>query len=203
MPAHGSGRLFAVLRRLLGRGLTQAEVDVVNASLDAAEDTPPAQASSYDRAKLAEELTRDEDLRLKPYRCTAGALTVGVGRNLDANPITAAETAALGLTNVAARTIGVTREQAVALLGNDMAAVERQLDARLPWWRKLTDARQRVLLNMAFNLGIAGLLGFRNTLRRVEAGDYPGAAAGMRASLWARQVGKRAERLARMMEAGT
>jgi lysozyme len=131
---------------------------------------------------LISELRRDEGVRLKPYRCTAGKLTIGVGRNLD--------------------DVGITPEEADHLLRNDVARVCADLDARLPWWRGLDEVRQRVLVNMGFNLGIAGLLGFKNTLRSVETGDYLGAAQGMLSSKWAHQVGPRAERLALMMRDG-
>lgn len=158
---------------------------------------------SYDRAALTAELIRDEDERFKVYRCTANKRTIGVGRNLDDVGISKAETAALGITVASACTNGITRPQSRALLTNDIDACERQLDAKLPWWRKLCDVRQRVLLNMCFNLGITRLLGFKNTLAAMEAGRFAAAAAGMRASLWARQVGARADRLALMMEKGT
>jgi lysozyme len=62
--------------------------------------------------------------------------------------------------------------------------------------------RQRVLIDMAFNMGTTGLLGFTGTLARVEQRDYAGAAAGMLASRWASQVGKRATALADMMRTG-
>jgi lysozyme len=131
---------------------------------------------------LLAELRRDEGVRLKPYRCTAGKLTIGVGRNLD--------------------DVGISSDEADALLRNDVARVCSDLDARIPWWRGLDEVRQRVLVNMGFNLGISGLLGFKNTLRAVETGDYLGAAQGMLASKWAKQVGPRAERLALMMRDG-
>lgn len=158
---------------------------------------------SYGRDALAAELTRDEGEKLKVYRCTAGKRTIGIGRNLDDVGISRAETAALGITLASVLKNGITREQSRALFANDIAECERQLDAKLPWWRTLGDVRQRVLLNMCFNLGINGLLGFKNTLAKVQRADFAGAAAGMRASLWARQVGARAERLAAMMEKGT
>lgn len=157
---------------------------------------------SYNRATLRDELVRDEGLRLRVYRCTAGKLTIGVGRNLDDVGIRPHETKELGIDKASVIAKGLTRNQAFFLLDSDIDVVEQQLDHRLPWWRSLSDARQRVLLNMAFNLGIVGLLGFRNTLAFIKAGSFPAAAAGMRASLWARQVGKRAERLAIMMVGG-
>jgi lysozyme len=73
------------------------------------------------------------------------------------------------------------------------------LDQYLPWWKTLSEVRQRVLLDMCFNLGIAGLLTFKNTLAMIHHGDYAGAAENMLLSKWARQVGRRARRLSRMM----
>lgn len=151
---------------------------------------------------LHDELMRDEGLRLRVYRCTAGKLTVGVGRNLDDVGISAAETARLGCTKATAIAKGVTRAQALGLLDADIERAERDLDRELPWWRGLDEVRRRVLVNMTFNLGIRGLLGFRNTLAKVKAGSYAAAADGMMASKWAGQVGARAERLTAMMRTG-
>jgi len=135
------------------------------------------------RDLLEAELTRDEGLRLKPYRCTAGKLTIGVGRNLEDS--------------------GISEDEAGYLLRNDIARIESELDDHLPWWRDLrSDARQRVLANMAFNLGIGGLLKFQRMLVAAKNGNYEIAANEMLGSLWARQVGNRATRLANMMRAG-
>jgi lysozyme len=133
--------------------------------------------------KLLDELKRDEGVRLKAYRCTAGKLTVGIGRNLDDKGITLAE--------------------AEALCRNDVAEVIESLDRRLPWWQGLDDARQRVLVNMAFNMGVDGLLQFKATLALVQARRFAEASGAMLASLWAKQVGPRAIRLAGMMEKGS
>ena len=128
------------------------------------------------------ELTRDEGLRLKPYRDTVGKLTIGIGRNLD--------------------DVGISQDEAMHLLDNDIARTTAALDKAIPWWRSLNDVRQRVVVNMAFNLGVAGLLGFKNTLAAMKAGRYADAAGGMLASKWATQVGERAKRLADMMAKG-
>jgi lysozyme len=137
-----------------------------------------------DTAKLLEELRRDEGLRTKPYRCTAGKLTIGIGRNLD--------------------DVGITVPEALELARHDVERVVLDLNRALPWWKELPgDARQRVLVNMGFNLGVPGLLEFRNTLGLVKAGRYTEAAGAMLASKWARQVGPRAVRLAAMMRTGT
>ncbi len=135
-----------------------------------------------DREALIRQLRLHEGERLKPYRCTAGKLTIGIGRNLEDRGITAAESA--------------------YLLGNDIAAVQQQVLNALPWAAQLDDVRQRVLLDMAFNMGIGGLLSFKNTLATIKAGDYTKAAAMMLDSKWAGQVGQRAERLSRMMATG-
>ena len=157
---------------------------------------------TYDRTKLEAELTRDEDLRLKTYRCTAGKLSIGIGRNLDDVGISAAETQALGITKASCIARGITRAQASALFGNDIAGCERALDRCLAWWRTLNPVRQRVLLNMCFNMGIGTLLTFKNTLEFMRTGKFGAAAEGMLASRWRRQVGARALRLAEMMRTG-
>lgn len=158
---------------------------------------------TYDRALMRDELVRDEALKLRTYRCTAGKLTIGVGRNLDDVGISAAETAALGITAASCAKDGLTRAQAMALLDSDLDRVERDLDRRTPWWRGLDPVRQRVMVNMAFNLGITRLMGFRNTLRMIEASRFEDAARNMLLSLWAKQVGLRALRLSFMMKTGT
>lgn len=156
----------------------------------------------YSRPLLERELVRDEGERLRAYLCSASKWTIGVGRNLDDVGISAAETKALGITVASARRDGITRVQSRALLGNDIDGCERDLDRRLPWWRTLDDVRQRVLLNMCFNLGITRLLGFVNTLKAVRDHDWRRAHDGMLASKWAGQVGVRADRLAAMMLTG-
>lgn len=135
-----------------------------------------------DRAAMTRQLRLHEGERLKPYRCTAGKLTIGVGRNLDDR--------------------GITAEESAYLLANDIAREERELLKALAWVGQLDEVRQRVLLDMAFNMGLVGLLGFKNTLATIRAGDYAKAAAMMLDSKWATQVGQRAERLSRMMATG-
>jgi lysozyme len=132
--------------------------------------------------RLKVELERDEGLRLKPYLDTVGKTTIGVGRNLT--------------------DVGISDSEAYYLLDADIARAGADLDRALPWWVTLGEVRQRVLINMTFNMGIGGLLQFNNTLTRIKAGDWDGAAKGMMASLWARQVGPRATRLAEMMRTG-
>lgn len=126
-------------------------------------------------------LKRDEGLRLKPYRCTAGKLTIGYGRNLD--------------------DVGISEAEAEMLLANDIAKVEREAE-RFHWYAGLNDARKAVVLNMLFNLGASSFKGFVNTIKAISAGDYDDAANRMLASKWAEQVGARAARLAQIMRTG-
>jgi lysozyme len=88
-----------------------------------------------------------------------------------------------------------TAERAELWLRADLADAFTALDDRLPWWRGLPLEAQRVLAEMAFNLGIGGLLGFHRFLAELEAGRFQSAAADMLHSLWASQVGARAKRL--------
>lgn len=134
------------------------------------------------RDKLAAELKIDEGSRARIYTDTVGKITGGVGRNLtdrDFSP-----------------------DEITLMLTNDIAIVERDLDKALPWWRSMSDARQNVLANMCFNLGINRLLGFHNTLEAMKNHQYEAAAVGMLSSKWAVQVGNRAKRLADVMRAG-
>lgn len=128
---------------------------------------------------LKDQLILHEGLKLKPYKCTAGKLTIGVGRNIE--------------------DIGITEDEARALLDNDILRVAQELDNGLPWWRDLSDVRQRVLLDMAFNLGTPTLMKFKNTLGLIEAGDFVGASEEMLRSRWAEQVGQRALTLSKAM----
>ena len=141
---------------------------------------------SYDRAALRAELERDEGRRAKAYQDTEGIWTVGVGWNLQANALPE---------DVIDRLLEVSIDQA-----------EATLDGWLRDWRQLDDARQRVLLNMAFNLGASRLAGFKR-LKSCLVGylatrtpSWLGHAADeMMASQWASQVGERADRLAAVM----
>jgi lysozyme len=140
---------------------------------------PPSVLQSY---SLDDLLIYHEGLRLKPYTDMSNRLTIGIGRNLEDS--------------------GITKEEALIMLHNDIKRVSSELDQYLPWWRKLSDARKKVLISMAFNLGIGGLLGFNNMLASLREGDYVSAAEEMLASRWANQVGTRAIELAYMMEKG-
>ena len=133
-------------------------------------------------ASLKDQLIRDEELRLKPYRDSLGKLTIGVGRNLG--------------------DVGISVQEAGVFLANDIAAATIALESAFPWTDALDDVRRCALVNMAFNLGIRGLSEFKDFLGKVQTGDFENAAAAMLDSLWAKQVGARAERLAKQIISG-
>lgn len=135
-----------------------------------------------DLSKFKLDLTNDEGYKTKPYKDTTGHLTIGVGRNLTAK--------------------GLSPACIELCLDEDIEETCEYLDRFLPWWRRETEPRQRVLANMCFNLGIKGLLGFTNMLAAIEAQDYTRASKEMLNSRWAKQVGDRAVRLATAMKLG-
>lgn len=88
-----------------------------------------------------------------------------------------------------------------ALLDYDIELHTNELYSALPWVQELDPVRQAVLIDMYFNLR-SNLLGFKETLRQFQAGNLDAAAAAMLDSLWAKQVGTRAIRLAEMTRSG-
>ncbi len=132
--------------------------------------------------KLVKMIKEHEGLRLKPYKCTAGKLTIGYGRNLEDR--------------------GIQENEAEFMLNNDISAVADELESKVYFWDTLSPVRKAVLIDMAFNLGVEGLFQFSRTLADIEAGEYAEAGDEMMRSRWAEQVGRRAERLRAMMVTG-
>jgi lysozyme len=143
-----------------------------------------------DRDQLERDLIRDEGLKLKPYQDSVGIWTIGVGHNMQAHPLPEGMLVDGRITEADAKT----------LLEGDIAEHIAALDAALPWSQSLDEPRYRALINMAFNLGVAGLLGFSNTLALIQRGEYAKAAANLRMSKWAKQVGPRATRIIAVIE---
>lgn len=128
------------------------------------------------------QLIRHEGLELKPYTDTVGKLTIGVGRNLTDN--------------------GITNEEAMLLLDNDLAKHGIELSKQYPVVGGLEPVRFFVLVNMAFNLGMPRLSKFKKMWRCIHNDDYVGASIEMLDSRWATQVGGRAVELSEMMKTG-
>ncbi len=124
-------------------------------------------------------LIADEGLRLKPYRCTAGKLTIGIGRNLDDR--------------------GITEEEARFILSTDIAEARAFAKECFPKFQIYGDARQAAIISLIFNLGKSGFLRFRGMLDAIRREDWTEAASEAADSLWFRQVKKRGPRIIEML----
>lgn len=157
------------------------------------------------RDRMAEQLILHEGLRLKPYRCSEDYLTVLVGFNVDARGWDE-------LSRILGREVNAdtsfTRSDALTQLATDIDRFERAVIVHFPEYQDLNEVRQRVVLDMAFNLGFRAL-SFKATIAAMKVRNLSKAVREMYKSKWARQVddgegGKfgRADRLAQMMLTG-
>lgn len=137
-------------------------------------------------ANLARQLRGDEDVRPQVYKDSLGFFTIGIGRLVDDRKPGS----------------GLRPSEMDFMLANDIEDRTAALTKRLPWLYLLDDARKGALLNMSFQLGIEGLLGFKNTLELVRKGQFAEASKNMLLSLWAQQTPNRAKRMAEQMKTG-
>lgn len=139
---------------------------------------------------IYEQLNRDEgevkrNGKHVMYRDYLGFATLGIGRLIDER-----------------RGGGLTDEEAEYLLKNDVTRVALELSKNLSWWPSLDHVRQSALINMAFQLGVNGLLNFKKTLSLVAAGKYAEASKEALRSTWAKQTPSRARRVTEQLETG-
>lgn len=137
---------------------------------------------SYDDNRARAQIWKEEGFRKFPYRDTVGKLTIGVGRNLD--------------------DVGLSEDEIRYLFNNDFEKA-RERAALLPAWTSLNGPRKAVLVNMVFQLGLAGVSKFKRMLEALARNDYDAAAAEMLDSKWHKQTPGRAERLSIQMRTGT
>ncbi len=137
-----------------------------------------------DLNKLKISIEKHESLKLKPYSCPKGKLTIGYGRNLEDR--------------------GITQNEAKAMLERDLLDTKLELEDKIKFFHKLDDIRQNVLIEMAYNMGVPHLLEFKNTLKFMEKGDFINASIEMLDSKWHRDFieydmidGKRSNKLLR------
>lgn len=135
-----------------------------------------------------------EGFSATPYKCSAGKWTIGYGRNVEANPIPGKD-----LTYLHGH--GISKTEARELLLLDLHSLRLELE-RIDEFQRCSDARQAVLIDMAYNLGMRGLLAFQKMWEALRHGRYQVAAAEMLDSKWAQQVKTRAMRLSTMMSTG-
>jgi lysozyme len=139
--------------------------------------------------KLEEDLIRDEGLKLRAYLCTAGKKTIGVGHMLRDHEQNVEE---ISLTE-AGRLLRLDIKQAV----DDVEAIFG-MHCMDSW----SEPRQRAMVNVLFNLGRHRFSGFVKTIGAIKRGQWETAAAELLDSKYARQVGKRAERIAQALREG-
>lgn len=135
---------------------------------------------------LIDDLREDEGEVLTAYQDHLGFWTIGVGILIDKRKPGA----------------GITKDESAYLLANRIAEKTAELRRRLPWFDSLDEVRQCALLNMAFQMGASNLLGFKNSLRLVQAGDYHQAGEEMKKSLWWKQTPNRAARVIESIQSG-
>jgi len=128
---------------------------------------------------IKDQLIRHEGLRLDLYKDSVGKLTIGVGRNID--------------------DIGISKDEAMYLLDNDIKKVEEQV-SHFFWYKDLSEARKKVIIDMVFNLGLTRFKGFKKTIAYIAAGNFDLASIEMLSSRWADQVGSRAHTLSNIMK---
>lgn len=151
---------------------------------------------------ILEALKKDEGFQPKVYLCPAGYWTIGYGWNLEVTDLPPRELIELVL-------YGITEEEAEDILMQQIAEKASKLCACWNWMKKLDTPRLEVFINMAFNMGIKGLSGFKDTLAAAAKSDYNETAKEMLNSEWARGgktklpgLIKRARRLAEQMRTG-
>lgn len=137
------------------------------------------------------QLKTDEGFRAEPYIDTQGYLTMGYGTCI-------AHTGDIAFDPI----VSLSEEAAATLLKSDMFSMMREMDGKWPWFSLAPLHVQTVLLNMAYNMGVPRLSGFKKTLKFIQQGEYFAAgeemlinSAGDGPSEWYTEVGPRAKRL--------
>lgn len=135
----------------------------------------------YAKRMARNKLMNEEGFRSLVYKCSAGANTIGFGRNLDAK--------------------GVGIEEATILLNNDIEDAFNYLK-HWPFWRNLTAIQKTVLADMYYNLGSTGLHKFVKMIEALRIGDYNEASVQMLDSNYAKQLPERSARNAILIKEG-
>jgi lysozyme len=130
----------------------------------------------------ADSIMHDEGLRLKPYHDTKGNLTIGYGRNLDM--------------------MGISLEEAQQMLNRDISLMAQELGTYYAWFNHLDNPRKVAVINMYYNLGYNKFADFKRFRAYMDFRDYEMAAKEMLDSKWAKEVGDRAFRLAKIIKEG-
>lgn len=135
--------------------------------------------------RLEQLLCDEEGAAPYAYQDHLGYWTIGIGRLIDSR-----------------RGGGLSNDEMLYLLRNDISSRRDVLKKRLPVFQRLDPVRQSAVIALAFQLGVNGFLGFRKTIAALEAADYAEAARELLDSTFAKQTPARAKRMAAMLEKG-
>ena len=156
----------------------------------------------YNMTELLDQLVLHEGLELLPYEDSLGIDTIGIGRNLKHRGLSEAELGYIGKDLSDIFEWGITKEQAYYLAKNDIEIVEKEVCKAHPCVLELDEIRQRIIIDMAFNMGVPRLGKFKKMWKAIEEENFEEAKIQMLDSRWANQVGNRAVRLSNAMETG-
>jgi len=156
----------------------------------------------YNMTELLDQLVLHEGLELLPYEDSLGIDTIGIGRNLKHRGLSEAELGHIGKDLSDIFEWGITKEQAYYLAKNDIEIVEKEVCEAHPCVVELDEIRQRIIIDMAFNMGVPRLGKFKKMWKAIHEEDFEEAKIQMLDSRWANQVGNRAVRLSNAMESG-
>ena len=134
-------------------------------------------------------LEYEEGIKNKPYKCSAGHWTYGIGHKMTESEI-----------KIYSNSI-VPKDVIDKVFESDK---QKAINAAkgYAWFPRLNDARQAVIVSMIFQLGTFGFAKFQNTIKLISKGNYEGAAAQMLRSLWAKQTPNRAKRHSEQFKTG-
>ncbi len=134
---------------------------------------------SNNSAELLTHVAHSEGFESRAYQCPAGKLTIGYGTNIE---------------------VGLSKEEGLLLMAHRLNKSRNALQAQVPFFTDLPSEVQFVLTDMAYNLGVAGLLAFRNAFAAAERADWATMAQELMDSRWYRQTGNRSRALVAVIE---
>lgn len=119
------------------------------------------------------------------YKCTSGKWTIGYGRNIDR-----------------AGGRGISAIEAEYLLDNDLSQITTELTKTFDWFAGLGHIRKAAIIDMAYQLGMAGFKGFKQTIALLSIGNFEKASEQMLLSKWAKQTPERAKDISSIIRTG-
>lgn len=146
-------------------------------------------------APILANLETDEGFSGKVYKCPAGYLTIGFGKNLEAEPLSIEEI------RLIFEKQPMTKDQARILLSYKVTSIVEDLNRVLgDSFKNAHPDAQGVLVNMTYNLGLNGILKFKTSLECFKKQKYSDMARNLEKSLWYKQVGNRSKRLVKILD---